>query len=197
MVQLIAILCTFMDAFIWESKWFGREAIIRLILQMGKVKWLAQGQGRISPGATGRRPGSLPPSLSVPGTLVVILHLRILTSQQLSPFISGRKKNKNLYLACPSAEVSILCCFSWPTGKSECHAPLPSPIPLLLPHAQAGPRVLVSPLGGAEAPRSQDHLEGWDREGGREGDARGKRYGDICIRITDSLCYKAETNTPL
>ena len=39
-----------------------------------------------------------------------------------------------------------------------------------------------------------DHLEGWDREGGREGDARGKRYGDICICITDSLCYKAETN---
>ena len=26
-------------------------------------------------------------------------------------------------------------------------------------------------------------------------DARGKRYGDICICITDSLCYKAETNT--
>ena len=24
-----------------------------------------------------------------------------------------------------------------------------------------------------------DHLEGWDREGGREGDARGKRYRDI------------------
>ena len=34
-------------------------------------------------------------------------------------------------------------------------------------------------------------------EGGREGDARKKRYGDICICITDSLCYKAETNTPL
>ena len=40
-----------------------------------------------------------------------------------------------------------------------------------------------------------DHLEGWDKEGGREGDARGKRYGDIFI--TDSLCYKAETNIPL
>ena len=40
-----------------------------------------------------------------------------------------------------------------------------------------------------------NQLEGWDREGGREGDPRGKRYGDICI--TDSLCYKAETNTPL
>ena len=40
-----------------------------------------------------------------------------------------------------------------------------------------------------------DHLEEWDREGGREGDARGKRYGDICICIADSLCYKAETNT--
>ena len=42
-----------------------------------------------------------------------------------------------------------------------------------------------------------DHLERWDREGGREADARGRRYGDICICITDSLCYKAETNTPL
>ena len=42
-----------------------------------------------------------------------------------------------------------------------------------------------------------DHLDGWDREGGREGDARGTRYGNICICITDSLCYKAETNTPL
>ena len=41
-----------------------------------------------------------------------------------------------------------------------------------------------------------DHLEGWDRERGREGGARGKRYGNICICITDSLCYKAETNTP-
>ena len=30
-----------------------------------------------------------------------------------------------------------------------------------------------------------------------EGDARGRRYGDICIYIADSLCYKAETNTPL
>ena len=34
-------------------------------------------------------------------------------------------------------------------------------------------------------------------EVGGEGEARGKRYGDICICITDSLCYKAETNTPL
>ena len=42
-----------------------------------------------------------------------------------------------------------------------------------------------------------DHLEGWDGEGGRERDAGGKRYGSICICITDSLCYKAETNTPL
>ena len=40
-----------------------------------------------------------------------------------------------------------------------------------------------------------DHLEGWDREDGREGDAREKRYGNICICITDSLYYKAETNT--
>ena len=29
-----------------------------------------------------------------------------------------------------------------------------------------------------------DHIEGWDGEGGREGDARGKRYGNICICIT-------------
>ena len=42
-----------------------------------------------------------------------------------------------------------------------------------------------------------DHLEGWDGEGGREGDARGKRYGDICICIAVSLCYKAEKKTPL
>ena len=33
--------------------------------------------------------------------------------------------------------------------------------------------------------------------GGWEGDARGRRYGDICIYIADALCYKAETNTPL
>ena len=42
-----------------------------------------------------------------------------------------------------------------------------------------------------------DHLAGWDREGGRVGDARGKRSGDICMCITASLCYKAEINTPL
>ena len=42
-----------------------------------------------------------------------------------------------------------------------------------------------------------DHLEGWDRGGGREGDTRGRGYGDICIRIADSVCYTAETNTPL
>ena len=38
---------------------------------------------------------------------------------------------------------------------------------------------------------------GVDGRGGWEGDARGRRYGDICICIADSLCYKAETNTPL
>ena len=38
---------------------------------------------------------------------------------------------------------------------------------------------------------------GGDREGGREGDTRGKRYGDICICIADSHSYKAEANTPL
>ena len=42
-----------------------------------------------------------------------------------------------------------------------------------------------------------DHLEGWDREGRREGDARGRGYEDICICMADSLCYKAETNTSL
>ena len=38
-----------------------------------------------------------------------------------------------------------------------------------------------------------DHLEGWDREGGRET----KEGGDMGICIADSLCYKADTNTPL
>ena len=40
----------------------------------------------------------------------------------------------------------------------------------------------------------------WPRgvgSGGWEGDARERRYGDICICIADSLCYNAETNTPL
>ena len=39
-----------------------------------------------------------------------------------------------------------------------------------------------------------DHLEGWDREVGREGDARGKRYGDICICIADSLIKQKVTH---
>ena len=30
-----------------------------------------------------------------------------------------------------------------------------------------------------------------------EGDTRGRGYGDICMHMADSLCYKAETNTPL
>ena len=30
-----------------------------------------------------------------------------------------------------------------------------------------------------------------------EGDARGRRYGDICIHIADSLCNTAETKTTL
>ena len=34
-------------------------------------------------------------------------------------------------------------------------------------------------------------------KGAWEGDARGMGYGYICIRIADSLCYKAGTNTPL
>ena len=27
--------------------------------------------------------------------------------------------------------------------------------------------------------------------------AGGRRYGNVCICVADSLCYKAETNTPL
>ena len=54
-----------------------------------------------------------------------------------------------------------------------------------------------SSKGGRSARVLCDHLEGWNREGEREGDARGKRYGNICVCITDSLCYTAETNTPL
>ena len=42
-----------------------------------------------------------------------------------------------------------------------------------------------------------DPLDGWNSEVGREGDARARRYGDIGIRIADSLCYKSETDTPL
>ena len=38
---------------------------------------------------------------------------------------------------------------------------------------------------------------GGDTEGGREGDVRGKKYGDICVCISDSVCCKAETNKPL
>ena len=34
-------------------------------------------------------------------------------------------------------------------------------------------------------------------KGGWEGDAKGRRYGDVCICIADSLHYKAETNTLL
>ena len=45
-------------------------------------------------------------------------------------------------------------------------------------------------LGGLWLPRGVG-------EGGWEGDTRGKRYGNICICIADSLCYKAETSTPL
>ena len=40
-----------------------------------------------------------------------------------------------------------------------------------------------------------DHLEGWDREGGREVQEGGDMGIYICI--ADSLCYTAETNTPL
>ena len=47
-----------------------------------------------------------------------------------------------------------------------------------------------------------DRLGGWGgmgRVGGREmregGDMGGRRYGNMCISVADSLCYKAETNT--
>ena len=50
-----------------------------------------------------------------------------------------------------------------------------------------------------------DHLEGWDREGGRETQEGGDMsiyiyiyiYIYMRIRIADSLCYTAETNTTL
>ena len=38
-----------------------------------------------------------------------------------------------------------------------------------------------------------DHLEGCDSDGCSEGDATGKRYGDIYICIAELLYYKAET----
>ena len=40
-----------------------------------------------------------------------------------------------------------------------------------------------------------DHLEGWDREDGREAQEGGDM--EIYVNKADSLCYKAETNTPL
>ena len=42
-----------------------------------------------------------------------------------------------------------------------------------------------------------DHLEGWDREGGRETQEGGDMGIYVYVCIADSLCYKAETNTPL
>ena len=48
-----------------------------------------------------------------------------------------------------------------------------------------------------------DYLEGWDREGRRETQEGGDMgiyiyiYIYIYICIADSLCFKAETNTPL
>ena len=41
-----------------------------------------------------------------------------------------------------------------------------------------------------------DHLEAWDREGGREAQEGGV-MGIYIICIADSLCYTAETKTPL
>ena len=63
--------------------------------------------------------------------------------------------------------------------------------------AQTNVSITEVSKGGEGETFKKHHLEGWDREGGREGDARGKRYGKIYICITDSLCYTAETNTPL
>ena len=40
-------------------------------------------------------------------------------------------------------------------------------------------------------------LEGWDKEGGREGDPRGRGCGDICMHMAGSLCCTTETNTVL
>ena len=34
-----------------------------------------------------------------------------------------------------------------------------------------------------------------DGQGGWEGNIRGRSYGDICICLVVSLCYKAEINT--
>ena len=41
-----------------------------------------------------------------------------------------------------------------------------------------------------------DHLEGWDREGGRE-KQEGGEMGTYCICMADSLCYRADANTLL
>ena len=68
----------------------------------------------------------------------------------------------------------------------------------LLSHRGSGAAMTVPINVGKKQEKSlKDLLQGWDGEGGREGDTRGKRYENICICITDSLCYKAETNTPL
>ena len=40
-----------------------------------------------------------------------------------------------------------------------------------------------------------DHLEGWDRDRGKETQEGGNM--DMCIRMADSLCFTAEANTPL
>ena len=45
-------------------------------------------------------------------------------------------------------------------------------------------------LGALQPPRGVGY-------GGWEGDARGRGYRDICMHIADSLCYTAETITPL
>ena len=42
-----------------------------------------------------------------------------------------------------------------------------------------------------------DHLEGWDKESGRETQEGGDMGIYVYIYIVDSLCYTAETNTAL
>ena len=39
-----------------------------------------------------------------------------------------------------------------------------------------------------------DDLEGWAGGGGRRGAQKGE---DICVHVTDSLCWTADTNTVL
>ena len=57
--------------------------------------------------------------------------------------------------------------------------------------------IITLNVNGLIAPTKRHSFAEWIQKQDLEGNARGKRYGDICIYIADSLCYKAETNTPL